>query len=583
MSPRGRRAVLPPPDHARVPALSPGSVVVRHLGEDGRAEASYDFGTLPIAPLLQRQLAEIFAARCGSSGTWRSVPTSQEAWVIVRAFAEFLLVQPRPPEAIEEIGPEIWAAWRLSRGSNSTGERQIRKLAGLLRSHPGLPAETVTLTHKRVAKQAAKEVAYSDAEFDQIKASVARVFRTALHRIRGNLQHLERWREGKFTRGTSDWLVGEALDYLMRTGDVPTYTSTDGRIRLTSRYHLALRENGGKGADSLSRLFLDSREALALQVLLIATYGWNATSVDELTVPTASPDLGRDAQTIYRVELIKRRRGPQHHFETRNLTDWGPGSPGRLLGQAIEATGPARKALAALGRPTDRLIVWRVRRHRGPGRSEPGDGFVLGVPTTNLSAAIQGLNDGASVNLRRLRKTVVVAHHRQPSQHNQDTHDQVYVVPDPRTREDAAPVIAEGVADALAQARNTFRARTSRTESDGTLDTATAGCGDYTHSPFSAAGAPCRASFLLCTACPNAVVAPRHLPRLAYLHQALGELRRVLPAQVWDHDWREHHARLGDLRSRPDFTATEWTDALERIGREDKDMIDQLLTRGFDA
>ncbi|WP_030775880.1 hypothetical protein [Streptomyces sp. NRRL F-2664] len=115
------------------------------------------------------------------------------------------------------------------------------------------------------------------------------------------------------------------------------------------------------------------------------------------------------------------------------------------------------------------------------------------------------------------------------------------------------------------------------------METVTAGCGDYTHSPFSEAGSPCRASFLLCTACPNAVVTPKHLSRLAYLHQVLNGLRSVLPEDVWEHDWREHFARLTDLRSLPDFTAIEWSDALAAVTEQDREAIDQLLRKGFDA
>ena len=60
---------------------------------------------------------------------------------------------------------------------------------------------------------------------------------------------------------------------------------------------------------------------------------------------------------------------------------------------------------------------------------------------------------------------------------------------------------------------------------DGTLDTATGACLDFTHSPFSPPGQPCTASFLDCLACRNAVATRRHLPRLAWLHRALDELR----------------------------------------------------------
>lgn len=96
---------------------------------------------------------------------------------------------------------------------------------------------------------------------------------------------------------------------------------------------------------------------------------------------------------------------------------------------------------------------------------------------------------------------------------------------DPRTHIEAQPVISDGVAEAIDSARAAFKAQISRTETDTASDTATCSCSDFTNSPFGDPGLPCRASFLLCTACPNAVITPRHLSRLAYLHHTLKELK----------------------------------------------------------
>jgi hypothetical protein len=191
--------------------------------------------------------------------------------------------------------------------------------------------------------------------------------------------------------------------------------------------------------------------------------------------------------------------------------------------------------------------------------------------------------DGVSLNLRRLRRTVVVAHRRTPTQHTRETHDTRYVLPDPRTHAEAAPKISAGVADAIAAAYTTFRARASRTDSDPSRDTATTGCTDYHASPFSEPGEPCRASFLACTACPNAVVTPRHLPRLAYLHQALDQLRTVLEPEIWQQDWAAPFQRLHDLITGPHFTSTEWDDALRQVTAIDRDRVNQLLRRRFDS
>ena len=67
-----------------------------------------------------------------------------------------------------------------------------------------------------------------------------------------------------------------------------------------------------------------------------------------------------------------------------------------------------------------------------------------------------------------------------------------------------------------------------------------------------------------------------------YLYQALDSLRAVLPAEIWDHDWREHHARLAHPEGGA-FTPAEWTDALHAVAPADRATIDALLRRGFDS
>ncbi|WP_158991291.1 hypothetical protein [Streptomyces griseus] len=579
MSRRGRKAALPTGDHRRPPVLAPGTLQVTHVAEDGVKKATYDFADLPVAEKLQRELAEVFAANAGPDGVWKSTASSREAWLILLYFSRFLAAQDPVPAALSEVSSTAWAAWRISRTPNSTGRRQIRKVAQLLREHPQVPEETRQLMTKRVSRDVAKETAYSDADFDKIKKFATRKFRTALHRIRDNQRYLQRWRDGEFTEGSDDWLAGEALDQLSRTGETPHYIGTDNRRRPVQRYTRAL--DGASGPLTWRRLFLTSEEACALIVLFIATYGWNASPVETMKVPDATPDAGNDKQTIYRVELHKKRRTAKTQYETRNLTDWGANSPGRLIAEAIEATEPARQVLARAGQPADRLIIWHLAR-KSPDAVDPAELFDTGLRNNILRSWPEELA-GLKVNLRRLRKTVVIAHQRTPTQHTRDTHDGVYLLPDPRTHAEAAPVISAGIGEAIDVAQSAFQARVSRAETVAGDDTPTASCSDYRNSPFGEAGSPCRASFLMCTACPNAVVTPRHLPRLAYLYEVLGELKAVLDAAVWDQDWRAPYLRLSGLRAAPDFTDTEWKDALGDVTAEEKAMIDQLLRKGYDV
>ena len=108
---------------------------------------------------------------------------------------------------------------------------------------------------------------------------------------------------------------------------------------------------------------------MALGVLLLAEFGWNLSVISRLEVPRASPDQGEDGHPTYRIPLEKPRRGPGRHHETRNVTDDGAGSPGRLITQALEATRFARAIVEELAPGTDRLIVWRTASLAGRGRT----------------------------------------------------------------------------------------------------------------------------------------------------------------------------------------------------------------------
>ena len=168
---------------------------------------------------------------------------------------------------------------------------------------------------------------YSEAEFGRITAAARRQFRAALRCISENAIHLQRWREGALAEGSADWVIGEGLDILARTGDLPKYADKSGkRTVVTGKYRKAF--GGMSAAATWRRLFLSRMEAVALGVLLVAEYGWNLSVIDRAEVPRASPDQGEDGHPTYRIPLEKPRRGPGRHYETRNVTDDGAASPG---------------------------------------------------------------------------------------------------------------------------------------------------------------------------------------------------------------------------------------------------------------
>lgn len=573
---RGRAAALPEAGHRRPEVLQ--DLVVVHVNEKGDKTARFDFATLPVPEVLQGELAELFADRVRPTGPWRNLPTSVQGWEMLGQFARWLAEQDHTPGCLAELDRAVWLRWTLSRPSSTGGRRAVSVVALLLRDQAAVPAGARQEMARRHPDDVAAEPSYSDTELQQIIGHARRIFGLAERRIATNLAHLEAFRAGSFPDNSTDAQLGEALEVLAGTADVPHRRwPSNGSRHLSPSLQAVL---GGSVAEvTWKRLFLDEYEAFAAVVLLAGEQGWNYTSIVELRTPT---DLNGEAgHPLYSVQLEKRRRHPPHRYETRSLPDDGPRSPGRLLTRVLAATEPARALRRAHGQPTDRVFVFRLSTVAGARSAGPLDRVTDGLDRTLNPQTKWQADTGSRVNFRRIRKAVNVRHRREPNQNTRDTHDTAYVLTDPRTAVDAEAVIARGVEHAIEHA-NRIVATVSDQDTAGSADTATAGCTDHTRSPFSDWGVPCTASFLLCLACTNAVVMPRHLGRLAHLHEALGQLRDSLPPTTWAQDWAPHYARLHDLRTNH-YTDAQWRQALTLLTDADRDLVGALLDGQLDT
>ncbi|WP_405833265.1 hypothetical protein [Streptomyces sp. NBC_00105] len=577
MSRRGRRASLPQTVHHRPDALDGGGLVVEHRDLRDGSVRSYDFSALPVTEAMQRSLASLFAARCRPR-RWESVETSTNMWEMLRVFAIWLAALPESPHDVDAITTAVWSAWKLSRTTRVGGYHQVTRVGALLIDDPRVVGEVAEAMGRRIPKPRAQETSYTNAEFDQIKSAARRVFRSALMRIEDNARHLEQWRAGAFSEGGRDWLIGEALDCLARTGHVPCRPRGRGELSVVPRYARAL--GGGSKQHTWQRLYLTRLEATSLGVLLMTEFGLNLSVIHTLSLPRASPDSGPDGHPTYRLELVKRKRGSGQHHETRNVTDLGSGSPGRLITQALAATRFAREAVEAMAPGTNRLIIWRTGTpRRGTG---VGAWFRLGIGEN--SAADWGQLAGVAVGspFRRGRRTVNVVERREPGQNSQGTHDTTYIMPDARAREAAAPVIAAAAEAARRQAEQVVLAAELRDAPvAGDVSTATADCRDFEGGLFPGPDGRCGASFLACLGCTNARIHPGHHSRLAHLHHALTYLRSAMNSTLWQADWGETHARLEHLSRLLGPAA--WTKALTEVTDDDRDLIDDLLTGGLSA
>jgi hypothetical protein len=558
---------------------------------------------LPGPSALLAACAAGFARMAGPDRPWRAAATSLNGYKAIREFLRWAAALDPPPQAPEDITPAVQAQWRLSRPGTVYGRACQLAVRQWLPQVPGVPAVTIAASARRIpAGPAPSEAAYTREEFERIRAAAARTFGTALARIRADREHLLRWQAGVFPRpglreqyrqtqpGTAGYLTGEALDVLQRTGEVPLIQAQHRAV--TARHARAL---GGAGPQhTWARLFLTMPEAAALAVLLVCDQGWNRSVLDMMAVPDGMPGVGEESLDIYRAGIVKRRRPARARYSSANLADTGPGSPGRLIRHAIEATEPARITLAALGNPTGRLLVSRRDQFRGR-----QDMFFLGAPPGDsmrrwaAGAGLDGL-DGQPlpVSLRRLRRTVQVLIRREPAQNSQQVHESAYVLHDPAALPEAEQVTAQGLADAVSHARATMTMRmrldagpgqpagaagAEQALADGTLDTATGACLDFTNSPFGTPGEPCTASFLDCLACSNAVATRRHLPRLAWLHLSLDELRATVAPATWERDWQAHFLRLATLLD-DNTTAAERQAAARAASDADRELIAGLLS-----
>ncbi|MEU2466796.1 hypothetical protein ABZ580_21575 [Streptomyces sp. NPDC012486] len=553
-------------------------LVVEHRDRVG-AVAVYDFRTLPVADALRRSLARLFAARCVPS-RWTSHHSSRYFWLPLQAFTAYLATLDAPVADLDQLTAGVWKQWRLSRQNSRFGYRQITTVRGLLLDDPRLSAAAREALARRVLQPTVKEVSFQEAEFDAIVTTARRMFRAAHLRITGNGRHLAQWRSGTFTRGSEACLLGEALDCLARTGEAPHDTRVRSqRGRVLARYARVL--GGERPEHTWQRLFLTRMETVALAVLLMAEHGWNLSVIDRLKVPQAAPDAGDDGLRIYRVELEKHKRGAGRYFETRNLTDDGAASPGRLITQALEATVFARAAVHMLSPGTDRLLIWRSAKaplEHPPDESGRKSGIgVFGFGISGRTAKSWATEHGFSSSpFRRGRRTVNTLHRRAPGQNSQATHDRVYALTDPQVQHAAIPVIAEAAEAVVAKAHAAVFAAELREGADpADQPTATADCHDYDNSPYPGLGGGCSASFLMCLACPNARIHPAHHSRLAHLHHALDNLRTSLDPGQWQRQWEDGHARLEHLKGQ--LGAAVWTRALADVSDTDRELVALLL------
>ncbi|MQS36813.1 hypothetical protein [Streptomyces katsurahamanus] len=572
MSGRGRRAVMPPAGHRTEPPLAADGLVVTVTSKGGSTKR-FDFGDLPVAEPMQHSLARAFASQ---SRGWTSIRTADTYWMTAGMFARFLSWQDSPPDDLDGLTIAMLQSWRKEHVGTNTGKNTLASVRALLRRDSRLVRGPVAEElARRIPTQPPGGQSYEETERNEVMLAAQREFRSAWLRISENARLLNRWRAGEVPRASRDWRLGEVLDHLARTGDVPRTLLPGGQTTVTNHRLL-----GGKDpTHTWGRLFLTRPELTALAVLMTGRFGWNLAVYDRMPVPTTAPSAGEVDAVTYQVQIEKRRAGIGRWFSTENITDSGADSAGRLITQALEATAQGRELAGRLAPGRDLLMVARAQKptlqHRDLDRPAPVGPLSFGVSTDMGKWWGKG-NGLAGSPFQRSRRTTVTNEGR-PLQHTQGTHESVYVLPDKRVQRASRSVFESGANEALEQARTAaFGGRITDTANLEHQETATVNCEDETTSPWPAPEGGCGADFLLCLACPNAHVHPGHHPRLAHLHQQILSLRPALGDRAFRDRWGDHLLRLEDLRDKVGPNA--WTAALARVNDLDRTVV-QLLVK----
>lgn len=599
---------MPPASYRRPEAFDPSNLSVHVVGEDGVDLGVYRFDQLVGPRELLAALVAGFARAAGPGGRWSSRRTLQENAKRLQVFFRDIQAYCPGIESIGELTPQAWAAWREHMHSVHRWPGTINSVRVILHLSPGLPAPMQAALRARHRKPKTRSVlsAYSRDDFMSIQRAAWQVVDSAAYRIRRHVQELARYRQAKEEVRRLDRHSeqrGELLEGLARTGYLAKNSAGQVPYRNIERL---VPERSSFSATQV--LFLTHDEVFAFMVLLAAIRGYNPDTIDALTIADQRPDGGVDETAILNVSLQKPRAAQGSQQTNDNLLRLSARSAGALMQLATELTQPARIALRSRGQPTNCLLICRLRRPND--RSNP---FCLSINRPNatkewLKKSIVTAKDGnpIRVTLQRIRHTEQTLN-RRPRMNSLDTHESIYVMREPSVVSASEEVIVAGQREALdhahasAKMRGLSQEQYARAQTDpvsvahelsmepaqvrdlaaGRLNTPLAACIDFEYSPFSGGG-QCRASFLLCLACQNAVATPNHLPRFVCLHDAFTKMASAVAPAVWQADFAAHYQRLTHLLN-VGATPAEIAVARKAVRPADELAIEALLQRRLDA
>lgn len=580
---------MPAMGYHRPGRTDPKGLVVSVIGINGKEAGPFDFNLAPAHGQTRQQLIAAFVVATAADGRWRSAESMHTAYGAAVAFLRSLDRLGISVTSLADFGPEHWWAWRSDQESRNRWPGSVNLMRVLLKDAPEIGDLTRRAMSQRTHKPRKRLYeSYSVEEFDSIRRRAGVLVRACERRISANSAALQRYRDGY--EGDEPVLSHDGVS--KSRGDLLEQLVQEGRLRLGKEgTRQAAAALGTANLHPTYALFPTKGELISVMVALVCDRGYNLSTLQSMTIPDLASGNSGDEVLVAHVD--KPRRGRQRHF-TNSFT----GPHAHTLRSAVTITAPARECLERLGHATDQLLVagtsHGVTNH--PTKMFITGGYTHGNAVRQWDQAADLRNSDGSgllhLHFGRLRLSEQVIN-RKSSQNSPAVSEDVYRLPDRLTARMHHDVILDGQAEAVEHATNTVRLKygpendlglpveTARALGAGQLDTAASACLDFTHSPFSLAGEPCTASFLMCLACSNAVATPAHLPRLVLLSEALDNLASVAPVQ-FNARYREHRERLENLLD-TNTTKAERIKARNAATDGDRAMIERLLNRGLDT
>lgn len=592
----------------------PIDLVVRFTAEGGGQQKTYDLSSLPVSPELQECFADGFRRLTGPAGTRRTISSADSALRLLKNFAKLLSELDNPPSTTAQLSGHHADAAKLRFASRWMDMRSTLRATFLGRK--GVPAN---FQQKLMEPSAAPRVqnpvnSYSVEEHRLVMRAARETVRSAYERTAAALERVNAYRAGG---GPDDRALRIGLEFqsqVLQDGYVKTHDaprSERDRFRKLGLFREPLAQE----------LFLGRREMGALAVLMVGVTGENLGQILTLPAEHHRADSQDGADTpIALSRASKPRRGAAQSEMTIPLTGYPTwdDSGDEAERESTEDESVAADLRSAFGvhsaadrmsaparrlSGSDRLIVGFVGR--GGGRQ------IREVEESDVYAWYQSLaivdREGRTVraNSMRLRRTFVEAKQK-PVAHSVATFVNTYLLRDRGNISEYQRVVARVLNKEVARAKAAIARVISASTVElaatdpgaaaalvgtdvgtlekalsGELDTVMTSCLDNEHSPYSAAGSPCGASFMLCLGCPNARAEPRHLPVQLLVLRELEARRLEMEPIGWATKFAIHHARLQNLLSQFPEAIVDAARGTETA--EDVALVERFLGRELDV